>query len=309
VESPLDVHIIEGLQARFLAKYCFNLSMESSLCDPLVARLKRECDRRSHTLITIDKVRTAKETSRSTTGKSFVVGEEISIKIPGGNTRGPRQIHNSYQYCQLLEIMLNGYVFVGNFVHVGSGKLFASMQSAREYLEYVRRKACPLHGQPRLLNMVRSSDEDVRILWAEHMRAGKSFDEALELTTAVRAAHWLWTTKTDSDEVRTRYDQENEEEPLKRRRGNDWPAFPPSPHTPKGKGKGDKSNAGSPARKSFSNGTTVDITKKGRAICRLWNDGKCSSGTCKQDRLHICNFAKNNGDACGLTHRRCETHR
>ena len=63
LEDPLPDGSTEQFRSRFLQLYNFNLSMKETLCEPLMAMLKREIDRRSHSMIPLERVRTARETS------------------------------------------------------------------------------------------------------------------------------------------------------------------------------------------------------------------------------------------------------
>lgn len=60
LENPLDSSVIQSLHDRFFAKYSFRLSLKELLCEPLLGRLRREFERRSHSLITLERVRTAR---------------------------------------------------------------------------------------------------------------------------------------------------------------------------------------------------------------------------------------------------------
>ena len=71
LEDPLPSHVGEGLRQRFLDRYRFQLPLSETLCEPILGRIKREIDRKTHTLIAVDRVRSAKESSREAAGKRW----------------------------------------------------------------------------------------------------------------------------------------------------------------------------------------------------------------------------------------------
>ena len=285
-ETPLDTQITESMLAKFEQRYGYKPPLNEQLCDPLLGRIKREIDRKSHTLIPVDRVRTARESARVTRGSSVQLPGDLELKLPGGSVRSNREVKTVFQYLWLLEVLLiAGFVMVGNFVDASSKTLWASLQVARDYLSFVRSKAAPFSGSVAPLDRVRSADEDLRCLWAEHMRRGMTFDQAVTASIPKQEALWLFAHGRDIDEAREVIDASDS-----RRRTSPPP-------------KKQRTDPPTPTKTS----RPVDSTKTGKAICRLWNDGKCSK-QCKNGRLHVCNFDKGSGIACGAAHRACEAH-
>jgi hypothetical protein len=287
VEDPLDGHVLEGLQTRFTAKYGWFPGLANMICDPLLGRIRRETDRRSHTLIPLERVRIGGEVSRTNKNKEVPMGDMTVTFNTSGIAKGPRTIQNTYCYLRLLEVLLVAYVFVGNFIHAGSTSLFATMQTAMDYLEYVRSRACPLNAPARDLSRVRKADEDTRLLWADRMRGGMSFDEAVKDCMGQQAAHWMWTSEADARKVRdaTQEEQDIEEHPRGSKR-----SLQTIPN-------------------EIKKQRVISQSSSGKALCNLWNDGKCTAkGDCKNGRVHSCNHEMPNGKACGKHHRRCEAH-
>ena len=280
LEDPLPDHVGEGLRQRFLERYRFSLSLNESLCEPIVGRVKREIDRKCHTLISVDRCRSARESARDSAGKHLKVGASVSLHFDTtGSSKGPRTVPSVMVYLQLLELLLvGGYAFVGNFLYASSNTIFCSMQVVRDYLSFVRAKVAPLTGQLQPLSALRRADEDTRTLWAEAMREGKSFDEAVKSCEAKVAALWLFAHPADVTSAQALVDLDPS--PKRRKREED-------PNAPK----------------------VASVDSSGKSLCRLWNDGKCNPQSCKHGRQHSCNYLTKAGVACGQPHRRCEHHK
>ena len=188
--------------------------------------------------------------------------------------------------------MIGGYAVVGAFSDASSGQTYASLQACRDYCGFVRSRALPLGGKPRNLAQVKQADEETRALWAERMRSGLTFDQAVEKCESKVAALWLFSTSIDVAE-----------------------AIGDAPSTPDGRrGKRAADSVLSSVDKKprvlgrQASNEVVEETGKGKSICKLWNDGKCEK-SCKHNRLHICNFRMPSGKPCGATgHRRCDAH-
>jgi len=285
LEDPLPMHVTDSLMQRFEQRYNYRPGLRDLLCEPLLGRLKREIDRKSHTLITIDRVRTAREASRSVSGKRLKVAETLHLEFSAsGISKGPRDVDTSWLYVHLLEILLTGHVMTGTFIDAG-GKMFATLQTCRDYLSFVKSKALPIVGSAPPLSAVRLADEETRSLWAEQMRSGSSFDEAVLSTEGKMTAFWLFAHRLESAEARQLV--ENDTQPAPRR-----PAALP------------QRNSSAPAAAK----RVAELTSSGKEICKLWNLGKCAD-KCKAGRMHICNFLLKGGKACGATsHRRCDAH-
>ena len=148
MEDALPEHVNESFRDRWVKRYNFKLLLSETLCEPLVGRIKREFDRKSQSLIQVDRVRSARETSRAGSGKKLKMAEDVTVSIATvGLAKGPRVVPSVMVYLQLLEILLHGYAYVGNFVDQGTGKLYCSLECVREYLAFVKNKVAPLSGK------------------------------------------------------------------------------------------------------------------------------------------------------------------
>ncbi|CAE7913330.1 unnamed protein product [Symbiodinium necroappetens] len=289
MEDALPEHVTESLRQRWKQRYNFSLPLSETLCEPLVGRIKREIERKTHTLISVERVRSAKETARSGVGKKLKMSEDVTVSIASvGVVKGPRSVPSVMVYLSLLEILLHGYAYVGNFVDHTSNSLYCSLDCIREYLAFVKSKVAPLTGGMHSLSDLRRADEDSRTLWAEQMRSGKTFDEAVQASEAKVAALWLFASRTDVGAASAVVVEEDDDaRPTKRPKGdpNNGVVAPPPP----------------PA--------VANVNAEGKSICRLFNEGKCNGQKCKHGRLHVCNFLTKKGAVCGQAHRRCDAHK
>eukprot|EP00439_Symbiodinium_sp_Y106_P025805 s7776_g3.t1 len=166
-------------------------------------------------------------------GKKLKMSEDVTVSIaPVGVAKGPRSVPSVMVYLSLLEILLHGYAYVGNFVDHTSNNLYCSLDCIREYLAFVKSKVAPLPGGMHSLSDLRRADEDSRTLWAEQMRSGKTFDEAVQASEAKVAALWLFASRTDVGAASAVVVEEDEDaRPTKRPKGdpNIGVAAPPPP--------------------------------------------------------------------------------
>ena len=77
MELPLDDGILDDLHARFAARYKFSLKETEVLWAHLLGRLKREFDRKTHSLIHLTRVGSEREAGRSVAAKSVRLGERV----------------------------------------------------------------------------------------------------------------------------------------------------------------------------------------------------------------------------------------
>ena len=109
-----------------------------------LGRLKREIDRKTHSLIHLTRVGSEREAGRSVAAKSVRLGERVVASFGESHSRR-RSVPSSFVYTELLELlMIGGYAFVGNFPSNTSGDIFAPLEDCRAYLKFVKTKACPL---------------------------------------------------------------------------------------------------------------------------------------------------------------------
>ena len=130
-----------GLQAF----YHWRPNLKETLCESLMGRIKREIDRKSHSLIPIERVKTARETSKNLMARKVPVTEDLSIHINASTAaKLPPSVGTIHNFLFLLEVLLMGYVIVGNFTDRVTGTRFCSLQVVKDYLNYVRGKVAPL---------------------------------------------------------------------------------------------------------------------------------------------------------------------
>ena len=114
LESPLGEGVAEGLHDKFARSYGYKLQFSDQLAESLLGRIKHEIDRKTHTLIQVDRVRSARDVSRPVKPKHVQLGGNIDLVVSGaGATR--RDIRDVHDYMRSLEMLLvSGHVVVGN---------------------------------------------------------------------------------------------------------------------------------------------------------------------------------------------------
>ena len=279
-ENPLPEQTRSSLMQRFVTKYSWRPSLRELLCEPLLGRMQRELDRKSFTVLSLDRIRTQRETSRTSAGKQLQVAQDVHLHFgSAGLPKAPREVGTNWLYVSLLEVLMLAWSIIGCFQDNGSSTLFASMQTCRDYLVYVKSKATPLSGSHPPLHLVRQADEETRSLWAEQMRNGSTFDQAVANMDSKQAALWLFANKQDVAEAQ-----------------GSLPDFGTPPKEPKRRQSEDLSTP--PPKRQNSDTSTCTHTKSGEEICGMYNDGKCVK-KCRYQRLHVCNYKTKANVACG----------
>ena len=308
LEDPLPKPIVDGLLGKHSKRYGYELTFVELLCEPLLGRIKREIDRNLHSLIIIEKVRNAKENSRTAAGKRIKMPGDVTVTVgTAGLPKGPRTVYGTSIYVQLLEILfLGGYSVVGNFIDSKPSEVYAPMQDLREYFVMVRSKASPLTGPWPKLESVRSADEGTRALWAEKMRKGRTMGQAIRESEPKAAALWLFACENDASQARddAELDDERDDRDAAKRGGGAKPFSRDQRDFKRGRDDGGNGSGG-----YGSGGSEVcRETRTGKQICESWNVGKCSS-KCPKNFAHVCNAMLPSGDACGSnSHQRIEGH-
>ena len=75
LEDPLPAGVYDGLVQKFGRRYGFTYTLTEILCEPLMARLRREIDRSTQTVIPIDRGRSAKESAKTAMAKKLHIGQ------------------------------------------------------------------------------------------------------------------------------------------------------------------------------------------------------------------------------------------
>ena len=104
-----------------------------------------------------------------------------------------RTLEHNHAFLDLLQLLLNAYLLIGNFQVEGRGKWF-SMAAMVEYFEFVKYRACPLDYTWPELSMCLTSEWQSSAAWLPHLREGKTLSEAVWATDAERSGAWCWAT-------------------------------------------------------------------------------------------------------------------
>ena len=95
------------------------------LCEPLFARITREIQRRTHTVIPLDRVRAGTETSRHAVGKQINVSNHLSMRLgAAGVPMGSRDIPDNFVALHLVRLLFEGgYAVIGHTFKVNGAPI------------------------------------------------------------------------------------------------------------------------------------------------------------------------------------------
>jgi hypothetical protein len=214
-----------------------------------------------------------------------------------------RPVPNNYQFMQLLQILLHGYVLVGKHTEVPRQR-WCSMKVVHEYLVYVRLRVCPLIGQWPPLAKCIQSDQFTRSLWNAKIREGLTMDEAIIASRPEQYGFWCWAAEFIANHAKLSMNYVCDGGGGQETSSSDGPMV--------GAGAGVDPDAKRQRRGSRSDQTPnvpASRTASGRDICLDWHLGKCTEGNrCGKGRLHICNFVDEKGVLCGMMGKKRSSH-
>ena len=90
-----------------------------------------------------------------------------------------RSIKNNRAMVELLSLILDSYVLVGNVTRQPPECEHAAKQEAHEYLVFTQVRVCTLSGEWPPLQDCLNSEIACRAAWLPQFRAGKSLTEAI----------------------------------------------------------------------------------------------------------------------------------
>ena len=234
----------------------------------------------------------------------------------------------------LLSMLLDAYVLIGNFQHK-SGLRYAAKQEVHDYLIFTKIRVCPASGDWPKLSDCLNSEYACRVAWLPHLRAGKSLTEAIRATILERNGNWSWTVPQVASQYASisksravalnpadeQYEDDDQPPPPKPRRARSrsrkavtWQDPPPSRSDahPRQQGRGNGRTGGNssrPGRGSGSSnpGSQNPVSRTGKAFCKDYNKGNCVDGQCPMGFVHACSHVDpTTGKLCGkLGHRKC----
>ena len=291
-EDPLESFVRDRLYAAFTSCYHFKLRPTTSLCDNLLARFKRELDRKQFTMVPVDRVR-----SQACAGlhraKRLKVSDTLSMDIAAAED-DTVALQNVHDYIDRLQLLLTGWSVVGCFeVRDAKGEVRAARwlpwDLACEYVERAKRKLVLNSGKSVDLATLRRADESTRDMWCDLMRNhDHTMGEAITKSFVDASPYWLFAGSEVAPTVAAK----------------DFASASPRDVVPSltvlrpDLNRRDKSR---PAR-------VGEKTTRGKPICPEWNEGGCQA-KCPNGKLHVCNFLLQNGHVCAAAgHRRCEGH-
>lgn len=283
LEDPLDPPVRDRLLLNFKEYYHFGLRTHSIICDPLLARFKREVDKGTLTVCPIARAQSQARWSSSSSRASRVqISATVAMDV-GTAQMSTVAVKTMNEYLRGLKLIMTGLAIVGNYeVRTTAGDLresrWAPWDECCDYVSRVEQRCFPDGQASPTVQQVRTADESTRELWAEWVRLeGLTLGEAIRRSKVEAAPFWLWAGQESAPEARER------------------------------EASGSNKRARS-VEMNNSPGGVVRFTSKGKPICAAWNENSCSK-SCPKKELHVCNHRLLNGRPCMATaHRRCEAH-
>ena len=295
LEDPLDAPVRDRMLAAFAEYYRFRLRSSTIICDPLLARFKRELDKGTLTVCPVSRaVSQAKWSSSAARASRVQLSATVSMDV-GTQAHVTVQIKTLVEYLRGLRLILTGLAIVGNHqVNKTDGSVrevrWAPWDECSDYANRVEAKAFPDSGSPPSVQQIRAADESTRELWAEWVRLESlTLGEAIRRSKVEAAPFWLWSGAEQTEQSRAREnDSQGAPQAGKRRKVTlDDDNQPPPRH---------------------DGASYVRATKRGKQICEAWNTGGCQK-VCPKKHLHICNYRLKDGSPCQATaHRRTQAH-
>ncbi len=339
LEDPLPTGSIDEIVLGFAQIHLWTPALTEMLCEPLFARITREIQRRNHSVVPLERVRSANETSRHAVGKQINVSVNLSMRLgAAGVPMGSRDIEDNYIAVHLVRLLFEGgYAVAGHNIKI-EGKPFCTFQECHDYVIAFAERATPFGVPHPALHRVLKAHNETHALWAKTMRLGKTLSDAMKINESKVSALWLFACENEAlkasrsnqvmadleaDKERVKRDHPGEREYFRSpsrggRRGAGTPPRPRKPEAPRLRsrervsredrsGKKDTGKAKG-AGKSPRGATNpiFDKTRDSKVICSSYNAGNCSLTTCRN--LHICNWRTPAGEACAKNHRRCDAH-
>ena len=85
-----------------------------------------------------------------------------------------KMIRSNTAYVQLLELLFEGdYALVGCFHRPNEPDVFASLETYRDYIGFVKKRAIPMSAPWPRLDQVRSAEERTRSTWFDFIKMAK----------------------------------------------------------------------------------------------------------------------------------------
>jgi hypothetical protein len=199
LEDPLPTGSIDETVLGFAQLHQWTPRLGEMLCEPLFARITREIQRRNHSVVPLERVRSANETSRHAVGKQTNVSVNLSMRLgAAGVPIGSRDIEDNYIAVHLVRLLFEGgYAVAGHNVKI-EGKPFCTFQECHDYVLDFAERATPFGVPHPPLHRVLKAHCETHALWAKSMRLGKTLSDAMKINESKVSALWLFTCENEN---------------------------------------------------------------------------------------------------------------
>ena len=202
LEDPVPTGKIDEDIATFASAHRWTPRLSEMLCEPLFARITREIQRRTHTVIPLDRVRAGDETSRRAVGEQIAVSTHLSMRLgAAGVTLGTRDITDNFVALHLVRLLFEGgYAVIGHAIRI-DGKPFCTYQECHDYVLDFAQWATPFNAEHPPLHRVLKAHSETHALWAKSMRLGRTLSEAMKDNESKVAALWLFACEGEAQKA------------------------------------------------------------------------------------------------------------
>ena len=300
IDDTLPATVTLQLKADWTKRYgegAFEPHMHLVPSDQLLARLYREFQKGTPTIIPVEKSKSAFVAGQPRTEESVPVGRNVSLHL--NESRDP-QVRSIVDYYWCLRILAYAVARTGNYQVKDPNDgtkmiLYAPLSTNLDYADEALRKALTHNqDQQKATGWRRERDLLTRGIMVAHIRSG--MPQGLALTQALLDTKLDWQTGGKGAGKQNAWAQVGDP-PTKRFRSaesdNDWGAHQQrqerAPPKKKGEGKG---------------------KAKDDDICRAFNEPRgCTKkeADCPTHRRHVCNV-RTNGRVCGKGNHSAKTH-
>ena len=206
-EVPMCLADVQGWQIAFENRYGFKLSPRSTASPRMLSTIHKFIQNKTHVFISPGSARSFDESSALPKIKRIKIGDGLMFEHV---EQAPdwRNLHSNYQFLDQLELILvGGYALVGNFARTTDEPIFAPLQAARDYIEYVKARALPYDAPHPPLHQVQKADAQTRCLWTEAMRQRRTLGQAMHEGRMQTEAFWLFACSAEAARISTRVRQ------------------------------------------------------------------------------------------------------
>ena len=115
LEAPLEQEVVDKLNRQHKSCYGYALSAYAMMWPHILGRVKQEIDQKAFSTIPLSRCGSQIEGGKSTAVKSWKSAPGVTTTV-GGMAGCARSVENNHVFVELLGLLMNAYVLLGNFI-------------------------------------------------------------------------------------------------------------------------------------------------------------------------------------------------